>query len=348
MSSLVSLYLDNNNLTGSIPPQLGQMSNLELLHLYSNKLSGSIPAELGQLSSLVHLALSDNNLSGTVPPELGALGNLRNLYLSSNPNLEGLLPRSHMNLTLDNLDIDTTDVCPPLDEDYQAWLRTIPRAYGLYCPSTQIERYALIEFYAKTGGDSWTNNDGWGSASVGDNWYGITVGDSLVQQLRLPNNGLEGPLPPEITTLLALETLDLDSNELAGEFPDAITTMDALDTISVGSNAGMEGPLPSDMIEMTALKALQFAGTDLCSPPTSAFKEWRDSLDIAEGATCGNPGLGQAVPACRVPHAGHPEDGGRCFTPLGPGCAAQGVPGWRPGERLLRARGLCDLHAQWR
>ena len=110
-----------------------------------------------------------------------------------------------------------------------------------------------------------------------------------MQQLRLPDNGLEGPLPAEITTLLALETLDLADNDLTGGFPVPIATIDALDTIRVGGNADMEGPLPSRMIKMTGLKALQYAGTDLCARPSAAFQEWLGRLDIAEGATCGNP-----------------------------------------------------------
>ena len=52
------LSLDNNLLTGSIPPELGNLSNLEFLVLYNNQLTGPIPPELGNLSSLEGLELS--------------------------------------------------------------------------------------------------------------------------------------------------------------------------------------------------------------------------------------------------------------------------------------------------
>ena len=54
---VTTLALDRNNLTGSIPTQLGDLSSLEILRLYQNRLTGSIPPELGNLSNLRHLFL---------------------------------------------------------------------------------------------------------------------------------------------------------------------------------------------------------------------------------------------------------------------------------------------------
>jgi len=59
-----------NDLTGSIPPELGNLDSLEDLSLSSNDLTGSIPDELGNLDSLTYLTLSSNNLTGSIPPEL--------------------------------------------------------------------------------------------------------------------------------------------------------------------------------------------------------------------------------------------------------------------------------------
>ena len=59
-----SLSLDSNQLSGLIPPELGNLSNLQNLFLHSNQLSGSIPPELGNLSNLQGLLLHSNQLSG--------------------------------------------------------------------------------------------------------------------------------------------------------------------------------------------------------------------------------------------------------------------------------------------
>ena len=51
-------------------------------------MSGTIPAELGNLSNLTSLNLSNNQLSGEIPPELG---HIRYIYLDGNQLSERVL-----------------------------------------------------------------------------------------------------------------------------------------------------------------------------------------------------------------------------------------------------------------
>ena len=45
-----SLDLSNNQLTGSIPPEIGNLTNLEYLYLYNNQLTGVIPESICDLT----------------------------------------------------------------------------------------------------------------------------------------------------------------------------------------------------------------------------------------------------------------------------------------------------------
>ena len=86
-----------NNLSGAIPPEIGNLTNLYHLDLFSNNLSGAIPPEIGNLTNLYHLNLGGNNLSGAIPPEIGNLTNLYHLNLGGN-NLSGAIPPEIGNL----------------------------------------------------------------------------------------------------------------------------------------------------------------------------------------------------------------------------------------------------------
>ena len=73
---VVELNLLDNQLSGEIPPELGNLANLVELYLSGNQLSGEIPPELGGLSNLAWLHLGENQLSGEIPPGLGGLSKL--------------------------------------------------------------------------------------------------------------------------------------------------------------------------------------------------------------------------------------------------------------------------------
>jgi alpha-tubulin suppressor-like RCC1 family protein len=95
---VTDLNLGSNNLTGTLPPELGNLLGLRNLHLFENQLSGPLPATLGQLGALVELIANHNHFTGSIPAELGAIGDtLRLLFLNSNE-LSGAIPAALGNL----------------------------------------------------------------------------------------------------------------------------------------------------------------------------------------------------------------------------------------------------------
>ena len=88
---VVELRLGGNNLSGQIPPELGNLGDLERLELYGNQLTGTIPSELGSLSNLELLSIEHNQLTGSIPARLNHLVQLTSLRLNSNQ-LAGAIP----------------------------------------------------------------------------------------------------------------------------------------------------------------------------------------------------------------------------------------------------------------
>ena len=100
LANLRRLALHKNQLSGPIPSELGKLTNLESLALHENQLSGGgpIPSELGNLTYLTRLGVSRNQLTGPIPSELGNLSNLTILWLHNNQ-LTGPIPPELGNLT---------------------------------------------------------------------------------------------------------------------------------------------------------------------------------------------------------------------------------------------------------
>eukprot|EP00591_Stephanopyxis_turris_P011310 CAMPEP_0195527838 /NCGR_PEP_ID=MMETSP0794_2-20130614/29751_1 /TAXON_ID=515487 /ORGANISM="Stephanopyxis turris, Strain CCMP 815" /LENGTH=363 /DNA_ID=CAMNT_0040658843 /DNA_START=27 /DNA_END=1115 /DNA_ORIENTATION=+ len=106
-SRVVGLRLSSNNLTGPIPPEIGQLTRLKRLFLWGNNIGGPIPTQIGELRHLTNLQLYENNLVGVIPPEIGRLISLLEVDLHSN-SIRGEIPAELGNLhNLNKFDLDT-------------------------------------------------------------------------------------------------------------------------------------------------------------------------------------------------------------------------------------------------
>ena len=110
---VIELWLGGNQLTGAIPPDLGNLSNLEWLLLYDNQLTGSIPDALGNLSNLEFLILYDNRLTDPLPQSFTSLTALTYFAFDGNAGL-----------------------CAPTDAAFQNWLQGVANSSGPNCDDT--------------------------------------------------------------------------------------------------------------------------------------------------------------------------------------------------------------------
>ena len=86
---------------------------------------------------------------------------------------------------------------------------------------TAGDTVALMALYNSLGGDDWSENTSWGTATPLMTWGRvITDSDGRVTSLELGNNNLVGTLPDELGDLTALTTLYLWGNDLSGPIPD--------------------------------------------------------------------------------------------------------------------------------
>lgn len=100
LSELKYLYLEQGAIGGTIPTELGRLSKLLVLDLDYNYLTGeAIPSSLYNMWSLAQLDLNDNLLTGTINSAIGDFKNLKFLQIGRNP-ISGTIPESLGNLDL--------------------------------------------------------------------------------------------------------------------------------------------------------------------------------------------------------------------------------------------------------
>ena len=203
--------------------------------------------------------------------------------------MEGLMPRSLLNLSLSAIGIRGTGICNHQDAVFLEWWNSLTIRDADDCTPGEIERLALIELHDKTNGASWANASGWGSDIPTGSWHGVTVENGRITELSLPNNVLSGLIPGEVANFTELSVLNLADNSLAGVLPKEISSLSNLTELYVNDNTGLDGLLGDDLMNLEKLEVLHFGGTSLCAPPTRRFQTWYEGIGNVRGALCSNP-----------------------------------------------------------
>ncbi|MFL5742617.1 MAG: hypothetical protein ACJ75B_20510, partial [Flavisolibacter sp.] len=184
---VINLGINSNNLSGTLPTTLANLTAINDLALAQNEITGSIPSSLTFLSQLSGLNLSGNQLSGIIPTFLGKMHQLTSLDLSDNLFI-GSIPESLSQLTnLNGLFLSDNQLSG-----------SIPSSWG------RLKNLAVL-------GISHNNLTG----SIPDSlcylpWLNVAL---------LDNNHLTGSLPDSIGRLASLVVLALQNNQLNGRIP---------------------------------------------------------------------------------------------------------------------------------
>ena len=104
---------------------------------------------------------------------------------------------------------------------------------------------ALVALFNSTNGFLWTTL--WYTFSPVCNWYGVTLdAEGYVTSIRLSNNNLFGPIPPQIGNFSRLEELKIDNNQVSGTIPTQMGNLTKLSSLFIDNN-NLTGTIPSSL-----------------------------------------------------------------------------------------------------
>ncbi len=303
-----SIDLNNNQLTGSIPPQLGNLQNLQDLSLNVNQLTGSIPTELANLSSLRLLNLSSNLLNGSISPGFGNLLNFGWLYLNDNQ-LSGVIPTQLGNLiNLTYLSLGNNLLSGSIPSELGNLINLVylslenneltgPFPSGL-CYLTNLEHLSL-GFNQLTGPlpVGLANLTNLSFLNLGSNQLTGNIPSQLgnltkLTTLYLTLNHFTGNIPVELANLANLEYLDLGANLLTGAIPPQLGSLNRLWVLGLYSNQ-LSGSIPSELGNLTNLQFLYLSDNQL----TSSIPSQLGNLTNLYYLDLGNNQLSGSIPS---------------------------------------------------
>ena len=248
------LSLHGNQLTGTIPVELAQLSQLWWLDLAGNQLTGTIPVELSQLSQLWWLSLHGNQLTGTIPVELSQLSQLWRLYLSNNQ-LTGSIPVELAQLSqLGLLYLFNNQLTGSIPVE----LAQLSQLELLYLSNNQLTGTIPVELSQLSQLELLylSNNQLTGSIPV------ELAQLSQLQQLSLYGNQLTGTIPVELSQLSQLQQLYLWGNQLTGTIPVELSQLSQLQQLSLSNNQ-LTGSIPVELSQLSQLQQLYLWGNQL-------------------------------------------------------------------------------------
>ena len=124
----------------------------------------------------------------------------------------------------------------------------------IYNYVSESDSLILVALYDTTGGDNWVYNDNWKNTAV-NQWYGISVSDSVITSIKLNDNNLSGNLPVRLGNLLKPDTIDLSSNLLSGSIPSELEKLSTLSVLNLAYNQ-LSGSIPSELGNISSLSSL--------------------------------------------------------------------------------------------
>ncbi|TYH50298.1 hypothetical protein ES332_D10G196300v1, partial [Gossypium tomentosum] len=284
----ISVEIEGNQLTGeiptflglflrgSIPPSLGNLSSLETLALTRNSLSGIIREALEQLTDLSYFSIEDNAISGTVPVAMFNLSNIIIFSIGGNK-IQGTLP-SDLAITMPYVNFFSVRENQisgkiPVSISNASNLNILQfegnRLDGDVHSLEKLDKLFAILLDANHFGHGGEGDLHFLCTLVNNTKLEVLVlmiGNLInLKVLGISQNQLSGPIPIDIGRLQKLTIFDARINFLNGTIPYSIGNLTMLTKLALDFN-NLQGNLSSSLGECQNLLEMGLSHNNLGGP----------------------------------------------------------------------------------
>ncbi|KAJ6689511.1 hypothetical protein OIU85_005877 [Salix viminalis] len=232
------IQIGHQNLQGTLPPELRNLTQLTRFEVMSNNLTGPLPS-LSGLSSLQVLLLHTNSFSSIPPDFFTGMTSLTSVSLDANPFESWEIPESLKDATsLKEFSANDANVAGKIPEffndDVFSGLESLHLAFNY------LEGEFPLNFSGSAMRSLWLNSQKSnsrlnGTVSVLQNMTSLT-------EIWLHGNSFTGPLP-DFSGMISLEDLSLRDNSLTGVVPPSLGNISTLRVVNFTNNK-LQGPTP--------------------------------------------------------------------------------------------------------
>jgi hypothetical protein len=258
MTQLTTLFLQSNQLTGTLPPEWKSFSQLQFFQLQGNNFTGTIPNAWRNMTNLVFTYFNNNQLSGEIPNFLLNTPSMQDLRLSNNKFIGAPLALPFAAPSLQILMLQSNNFTGTITSTFGNKAPQLVTAliqdneFTGSLPASLIKMKQLSSFIAHRNNFQGQIPEGLGNASN-------------LTNLALAGNRLDGPIPTSLGNSKSLEILILRANKLSGTIPSyGFASNPHLRVLDLAQNNfdGILPPFPADHnIEKIQLSSNSLTGT---------------------------------------------------------------------------------------
>ncbi|KDP39098.1 hypothetical protein JCGZ_00855 [Jatropha curcas] len=279
--NLLHLNVSNNSFHGNIPSQIGNLSRVNILDFSLNQISGSIPKEIGMLGSLTYIDLSNNPFTGTIPTSITNLTNLPVLYIHETE-ISGYIPQEiGLMKSLIQVDLSVNSLSGKIPTS----MGNLTNLSELYFNGNQLSGSIPQEIGMMNSLTVLALSNNSLSGSIPTSIGNLT---NLIS-LYLSDNQLSHPIPRQFGQLTQLSSIFLANNQFSGNLPSEMNNFTFLEVFIVYNNS-FSGHLPEDICSGGLIKAFAITGNNFSGPIPRSFKNCTSlvRLRIEENQLTGN------------------------------------------------------------